>query len=139
MNKKIIFAIAIFALIGAGIWFGCYLYNKPHGSAASETASSSVIADTLYQQYAQNEQLADSMYSGKIIEVKGVLAEIDHNGETDILELSPQKTGGGISCQMFPHEKGTTTTYPAIGSNITIKGKCTGFLMDVNLVDCGIE
>src|ERR1700749_984036 len=112
MNKKIILVIAAIVLIGAGVWFGCYLYNKPHGSAALETASSSVIADTLYQQYAHDEHKADSMYLGKVIEVKGVLAEIDHNGEIDIVELSPQKTGGGISCQMFPHEKGTTATYP---------------------------
>jgi hypothetical protein len=139
MNKKIIFVLLTLVIIALGAWFGYDLYNKPHERAASETASSSITADTLYQQYAQNEHVADSMYLGKIIEVKGVLAEIDHNGTTDILELSPQKAGGGISCQMFPHDKGATTAYPAIGSNITIKGKCTGFLMDVSLVDCGIE
>jgi len=139
MNKKIIFVIVAFVFVGACVWFGCYLYNKPHASAASETASSSIAAVVLYQQYAQNEQAADSMYLGKVIEVKGVLTEIDHNGETDILELSQQKAGGGVSCQMFPHDAAATVTYPAIGSNITIKGKCTGFLMDVNLVDCGVE
>jgi hypothetical protein len=139
MSKKIIFVIVALVFAGACLWFGCYLYNKPHGSAASETASRSIAAVVLYQQYAQNEQAADSMYLGKVIEVKGVLTEIDHNGETDILELSQQKTGGGVSCQMFPHDAAVKTTYPAIGSNITIKGKCTGFLMDVSLVDCGVE
>jgi hypothetical protein len=139
MNKKIIFVTVAIILAGTGVWFGCYLYNKPHGNVVSETASSSLTADTLYQQYQQNAVAADSMYLGKVIEVKGKLAAIDHNGETDILELSPQPTGGGVSCQMFPHDKGTTPSYPAIGSNITIKGKCSGFLMDVNLVDCGIE
>jgi hypothetical protein len=139
MNKKIIFVIVALFFVGACIWFGCYLYNKPHGSAASETASSSIAADVLYQQYAKNEQAADSIYLGKVIEVKGVLTEIDHNGETDILELSPQKNGGGISCQMFPHDATVKTIYPPIGSKITIKGKCTGFLMDVSLVDCGVE
>jgi hypothetical protein len=139
MNRKIIFLMVVFVIICSAIWFGSYLYNKPHASAVSETASNSIMADALYQQYQQNEHTADSMYLGKVIEVKGVLAEIDHNGTIDILELSPQKTGGGISCQMFPHDKNVTTSYPAIGSNIIIKGKCTGFLMDVSLVDCGVE
>ena len=139
MNKKIIFLIGTLIAILLAIWFGYYLYNKPHGSAVSETTSNSVTAEALYKQYQENEHAADSIYLGKVIEVKGVLAEIDHNGETDILELSPQKTGGGISCQMFPHDKGTTISYPAIGTVITVKGKCTGFLMDVSLVDCGIE
>jgi len=139
MNRRIIFLMVAFVIICSGIWFGSYLYNKPHQSTASESASNSITADALYQQYQQNEHAADSMYLGKVVEVKGIPAEIDHNGATDILELSPQKTGGGINCQMFPHDKNATSSYPAIGSNITIKGKCTGFLMDVNLVDCGVE
>ncbi|HTB51519.1 MAG TPA: hypothetical protein VK718_02000 [Ferruginibacter sp.] len=139
MSKKAIFFIVAIVVACVAARFGFYLYNKPRESALSQNASNSIIADSLYQQYQQNEHAADSMYIGKIIEVKGVLAEIDHNGATDILLLSPQKTGGGISCQMFSHDKGTTISYPAIGSNITIKGKCTGFLMDVSLVDCGVE
>lgn len=138
MNRKIIFLIGI-VLVCVCIAYGYYLYNKPRESAAAQTAAQSIAADVLYQQYNQNEAAADSLYLGKIIEVKGVLASIDHNGDADILELSPQKTGGGVSCQLFAHDKGTTPSYPAIGSNITIKGRCTGFLMDVNLVDCGIE
>jgi hypothetical protein len=139
MNKKIIFIIVAIVIILSAVCIGRYLYNKPHQSAASESAATSIAADVLYQQYQQNEHAADSMYLGKVIEVKGVLAEIDNNGQTDILELSPQKAGGGISCQMFPHDKGTSTSYPAIGTVITVKGKCTGFLMDVSLVDCGIK
>jgi hypothetical protein len=139
MNKRIIIFIIVIIIVLTGVCIGRYLYNKPHQSAASESASTSIPADALFQEYQQNEHAADSMYLGKVIEVKGVLAEIDHNGATDILELAPQKAGGGISCQMFPHDKSTTTSYPAIGTIIRVKGKCTGFLMDVNLVDCGIK
>jgi tRNA_anti-like len=139
MNKKLFFIkCAVVIVVAAGV-YGYYLYNKPHGSAAAQNAAASLTAQALYDQYNQNEHAADSLYGDKVIEVKGILVSIDHNGPTDVLELSPQPSGGGVSCQMFPHDKGTTTVYPAIGSAITIKGKCTGFLMDVNLVDCGVE
>src|ERR1700679_2942533 len=133
-KKKIIFFMIIIAFLCVAAE-GYYLYNKPRASVASEAADLSIPAATLYNQYDQNEHAADSMYLGKIIEIKGVLSSIDHTGTTDILELSPQKSGGGISCQMFPHDKNIIPAYPAIGSTITIKGKCTGFLLDVSLVD----
>jgi hypothetical protein len=139
MNKKMTYIKILVVLICAAAVYGEYLYNKPHQSAATQTADRFVAADALYHQYEKNEHVADSMYTGKIIEVKGVLASVDLTGEADILELSPQATGGGISCQMFAHDKSTAPVYPAIGSIVIIKGKCTGFLMDVNLVDCGIE
>jgi hypothetical protein len=139
MIRKITFIKIAVVLICAAAIYGEYLYNKPHQSAVGQTADQSVAANVLYQQYEKNERAADSMYAGKVIEVKGVLASVDVTGEADILELSPQATGGGVSCEMFAHDKGTTPVYPAIGSSVTIKGKCTGFLMDVNLVDCGIE
>ncbi len=135
--KKIIFTILAIVILCL-VWEAYHLYNKPHESVATETASNSINAVALYQQYQQNEHVADSLYLGKIIEVKGILSSIDTSSTTAILELSQQKDGGGISCQMFAQDK-NASAYPAIGSNITVKGKCTGFLMDVSLVDCVTE
>ncbi|MBS1665721.1 MAG: hypothetical protein JST68_32075 [Bacteroidetes bacterium] len=123
--------IAVLALaISAWAW---HLYHKPHESAASESAAASIDADSLYHQYQLDEHAADQKYMGKVIEVKGKLTEVQHSGNAEIWILSTQPGGGGINCQLFPGEKGQT---PKPGDEVTIKGRCTGFLMDVNLADC---
>jgi len=118
---------------------GIYLYTKPHRSAEGEMAAYSITADSLFTQYQKDEQGADKKYLGKVLEVKGRLADIHHNGHSEIWILSVQPGespgGGGINCQLFEGE-GIPATHPKPGDEITLKGRCTGFLMDVNLADC---
>jgi putative nucleic acid binding protein len=137
LKKREIFQGGIILLILV-VLCAYYFYNKPRGSAADENTSASIIADSLYIQYQQDEHAADLKYLGKVIEVKGVFSELSNNGGLKILMLSPQKTGGGISCQMFA-KNNNSFAIPKKGDTIIIKGKCTGFLMDVDLVDCVVK
>jgi len=111
-----------------------HLYVKPHESAADETTDFTISADSLYQQYRNDEHSADQKYLGKVVEVSGKLAEIQHSGNSEIWILSPQPGGGGINCQLFAGTK--VDPEPKSGDVVTVKGRCTGFLMDVNLADC---
>jgi putative nucleic acid binding protein len=122
----------VLCLLLAAAW-GYHLYNDPHHSAASEPATVSIDADSLYTQYQHDEHSADSSYLGKVIEVKGKIAEIQHNGGSEIWILSGDPGGGGINCQLFAAEKGQQHR---VGDMVSVKGRCTGFLMDVNLADC---
>jgi hypothetical protein len=137
LKKREFFSGGIVLLILVGL-LGYYFFNKPRGSSADEDTSASVPADILYNQYQQNEHNADLKYLGKVIEVKGVFSEMSDNKGLKILELSPQKNGGGISCQLFA-QNNNLFIIPKKGDTIIIKGKCTGFLMDVNLVDCVVK
>lgn len=121
-------------LLVAAAW-GYYLYNKPHRSAGEETAMAFIAADSLSGQYQRDEQEANRRYLGKVIEVTGRLSEIQHNGRSEIWILSAQPGGAGINCELFAAEQDTDAA-PKPGDIVTIKGKCTGFLMDVNLSDC---
>jgi hypothetical protein len=124
--------------------WGYHLYNNPHRSAGSENATIIIDADSLYAAYQNDEHRADSQYLGKVIEVKGHIAEIQVNGQSEvwILSAQPGKAGqtgaGGINCHLFAPEKGTSRQYRN-GDLVSIKGRCTGFLMDVNLADCVIS
>lgn len=111
-----------------------HLYDKPHQSAADATVSLSIPADSLYYQYQSDEHAADQKFLGKVIEVTGKISEIQHNGQAEIWILSTQQGGGGINCELFPGAR--TGTPPKTGDLVTVKGRCTGFLMDVNLADC---
>jgi RecJ-like exonuclease len=133
MKKRTILWIGIPLLLLLAFAWAYHLYVKPHQSAAGETADFTVDADSLYSQYQSNEHAADAKYLGKVIEVCGKLSDIQHSGKAEVWILS-QQGGGGINCQLFAGVKADPEPKP--GDIVTIKGRCTGYLMDVNLVDC---
>ena len=134
MKKRTILWIGILLIVLSAFAWAYHLYVKPHQSAAGETADFTIEADSLYSQYQSNEHAADQKYLGKVIEVSGKLSDIQHNGKAEVWILSPQGTGGGINCQLFAGIK--SDPEPKSGDIVTVKGRCTGYLMDVNLVDC---
>lgn len=135
LKKRVFFWWGI--LLSLLVLFGWiyYLYNKPHGSAAGETSILSIDAGSLFREYRDNEGLADKKYLGKVIDVSGKLAEVLHNGQLEIWMLVAQPGIGGVNCQLFP---GNMENHRDVkpGDQVTVKGRCTGFLMDVNLADC---
>jgi tRNA_anti-like len=134
MKKRTILWIGIPLLLLAAFAWAYHLYVKPHQSAAGVTADFTINADSLYSQYQADEHAADQKYLGKVIEVSGKLSEIQHSGSNEVWILSPQGAAGGINCQLFAGSK--PDQEPKSGDVVTVKGRCTGFLMDVNLVDC---
>jgi hypothetical protein len=134
LKKRTILWAGILLLLLVAFAWAWHLYHKPHESAAGETAAVTIDADSLYHQYQLDEHSADVKYMGKVIEVTGKLVEIQHSGNAEIWIVSAQPGGGGINCQMFPGAK--PELMPKPGETVRLKGRCTGFLMDVNLSDC---
>ena len=137
MRKKYILLAAIFwiILIGAGVTY--YLYTKPHSSVASKKTDVLINASELYEQFQRDESGANSRFVDKIIEVKGKVAEIQHTGIRTSLQLDAGVAMGGINCSLA--DSSQSLQVPPKGALVTIKGKCSGFLIDVTLVDCVIQ
>ncbi|HEY4154582.1 MAG TPA: hypothetical protein VGM24_04125, partial [Puia sp.] len=80
---------------------------------------------------------ANKKFLGKVIEVTGSISGIQKDtGNAGI--LMDATAMGGVNCGF------SKTALPGLqllktGDTIRIKGRCTGFLMDVNLVDCVLE
>lgn len=134
-KKRTILWVGLLLFVLAAAGWGWYLFDKPHRSAAAFSADVTIDADSLYHQYQADEHAADVKYVGKVLSVAGRLTEIQHSGNSEIWILSTQPGGGGINCQLFA---GTKVDHePRPGDPVTIKGRCTGFLItDVNLADC---
>jgi hypothetical protein len=132
-RKYLLIAVLVWALL---IAMGLYVYNKPHSSAVNAKTDYSLNAADLYKQFQQDEAVASKKYLDKIIEVKGTVVEVQQTGNTASLELREESAMGGINCSFTNLEH--NTQMPSKGSFLTIKGKCSGFLMDVNLVDCAV-
>lgn len=133
-RKYLLIAILVWVLL---IAMGLYIYNKPHSSAANIKPDYSLDATDLYKQFQQDEAVANKKYLDKVIEVKGTVAEVQRSGKNATVELRGESAMGGINCSFTNMEPNIQIT--SKGSLLTIKGKCSGFLMDVNLVDCVVE
>ncbi|MGV3658511.1 MAG: OB-fold protein [Chitinophagaceae bacterium] len=130
MRKKRIFLAGAFLclLVAAWVYVG---YNKPRTGVATVEARYTVNAADLYKEFVENENRANEKYNGEVVAVQGTVMEIQKEGDHLLMVLKGDENGGGVSCSF----SGKIPTLPAPGENVTIKGRCTGFLMDVNLVD----
>jgi len=133
MLKKILIALFIFIIIGAGT--AIYLWNKPH-TKVEDVMGININAPELAKQYQANEKAADTKYLNKVMEVSGTVSETDKNqdgGTMIVLE-----TGDPIAViQCGMREKAITA---AKGQKVVIKGFCSGNgITGVTLTDCIIK
>jgi hypothetical protein len=136
-RKYFILAVCFLALTGCVI-VALYLYNKPHQGVAGIVACCHVSAADLYGAFARDEREADRRYVDKVVEVKGKIATVEVTDSTENIGMATDDSVGRINCDLTV-KRGTKTLPPAVGATVTIKGRCAGFLQDVNLVDCLVQ
>jgi hypothetical protein len=136
--KKYFIATRVGILLSGGLGLALYLYNKPHSDVSAIKPAFSFNAGDLYGEYRADETAANKKLVDKVIEVRGMVSDLRQTDSTADIQLETGDPEGTISCGFLltGHKQ---MSLPAKGSSVTIKGRCTGFLADVNLVDCVIE
>ncbi len=132
---KIIISILIIVLVGTLISMS--LYNKPHTDVAKSSPNISLASKTLLDDFENDENLANSKYLEQIIQVSGTISELSVSKGKGIVTLGNKDSFGNIMCHLSAKENEKMTALEK-GQSITIKGICTGYLMDVILVKCVI-
>lgn len=122
-------------LLVTGMW---YKFNQPHIDVSEKKAAVTITAIELYRAFQQNEGIADSKYLNAIIDITGIISEIQTNAKSTMILLNSEQSMGAVNC-VFSNEGKSDLFNLKKGELITIKGKCTGYLVDVNFVDCVIE
>jgi hypothetical protein len=133
MKKMILIGISVLLILAAG--YAYYLYQKPHQGIGDEKPAYVLSAASLVSEYDSDEKAANDKYLGKIVEVKGVISEKlkDEKGKYNITLMAADLAG--VGCEFDPsHQKHLQSLKE--GQEVSIKGICTGVLMDVVLVDC---
>lgn len=130
-RKKIIIAILVLAIVGA--FLGYKMYNKPHVDVAEASADINISANKILAEFSKDETTANTKYLEKIVAVKGEIAEIKIEKEKGIITLKTNDDFGSILCHLSTKATKKLSTLK-VGQTITVKGICTGFLMDVVLV-----
>jgi hypothetical protein len=135
MQKKWIFLAGTLLLILAAIWL-YNQYKQPRENVVGKDADYLLTAVELYNEFENDEAGATAKYSDKILVVSGTIKEILESGEQLTIKLNAGNENGDINADFENESKNERMS---TGNSIKIKGRCTGFLSDVYLVDCIIE
>jgi hypothetical protein len=137
MRKKyiLIAGLLIACILAAGAAWAWYLYHKPHQGVEGEQPVTTITADSLFNQFQNSEVVANHQYLGKVLLVKGKISNIQQTDSTLSIMLDAGGAMGGINCSMAAKD----SDHLQNGDMVMIKARCTGYLMDVNLVDGILE
>ena len=134
--KRIIALLVI--ILGSAFSYGYYLFHKPHQGVANKEAAYTMESRQLFNEFDQNESMANKKYLGKVVCVSGRVADkaVDAKGSFSLILEGGEMAG--VGCQF---DKSVLKEVETIkkGQVIKVKGVCTGMLMDVVLVDCVTE
>jgi len=107
--------------------------------STTETAVT-VSASTIVDDYKNNEVAADEKYKGKVVEVSGTIESI----AKDVMDTMYVTLAGGgefemrsVQCYFADSEKDKLASLSK-GSRLTVKGRCEGLMMNVQLKGCTI-
>ena len=125
---KVIGALFLIGILAAlYVWF--FVYNKPHRDYEAAAPDHILAAEELFFQYRHDKQLADSLYTGMVLQINGALGKVE-SPDSSVIAIFVFDQGmfgdEGVRCVMLPgHHSGLKNYGP--GGKITLKGYCTGY------------
>ncbi len=135
-NRQIILSVVVLCILIAAAW-GFYEYARPHASAADKRTDVVIGADSLYASFTNDEAGANKKYINKVAEVTGIVQDITISDRKPVVFL--RTSGPGVINCLMAMDSATVFSTVKKNTQTVIKGKCSGYLLDVNLVDCVIK
>ena len=132
---KVALFFVVFIAIGS-ILTALILFNKKHPDTAKVKPDFILTATELQKEFENSESAASAKYINKILEVTGTIVLVTP-GDSANTNIS-LKTGNDLSNVICTFHKLTDPSKLNPGDNITLRGECSGFLMDVLLNNCSI-
>jgi len=127
MKKYLI--IILLAVIGIG-FYAITEYNRGPRDLSEEAADISLSATILLSEFETDETAANKAYLDKVIQVSGTILELNKEGANS-LSLDAGNPMSSVICELGENE---IFGGVKIGDKVSVKGQCTGYLMDVVLV-----
>ena len=131
--KIALFVVFLFAV--ASILIALSLYFKKHSDLATTKPDFVITSTALQKEFEDNEKTASEKYINKIIEVKGSVSSVTQADSSNInISLKTGNDLSSIICTFAGTDKSKFKT----GEDVTVRGECSGFLMDVLLNNCAL-
>jgi len=138
MKTSIKIALFVVFFIGlVGILAGLYMYNMKQKDMAKTKPDFVISATILQKEFEDDETRASAKFINKVIEVTGIISSVkptENNGISVTLV-----TGSDFSSVICTFTAVKDPEMLKQGKEITIRGECSGFLMDVLLNNCVIK
>lgn len=132
--KYLLAVVAGILVLGALI--GYSIYNKPHKDIKRADPDFTMSSADLFAQFEADEAAANQQFLDKIIQVSGKVVEVSSDEEgTTTVTLDGGGMMFGVICKLDPLSQHGRNDFET-GAAVTLKGICTGMLMDVVLVRC---
>ncbi len=137
MKNYVKVALFFVVLVAIGsILAALILFNKKHPDTAKVKPDFVLTATALQKDFENSETAASSKYVNKILEVTGtILSVTPADSATTNISL---KTGNDMSSVICTFHKLGGSSKLTPGSEVTLRGECSGFLMDVLLNNCSV-
>jgi hypothetical protein len=134
--RNLLLFVIILAVIGGLI--GLYMYNKKNPDLSKVKADYVLQVSQLVNEFNQDETSASAKYIDKIVEVTGPVASIETTSDSTMnVTLADNNQMSGVICT-FHGITNPASIEVKEGEIITVRGVCSGMLMDVLLNDCVI-
>lgn len=136
MNTKFKIILLVFLLLG--LMGGSYVYfeyTKPPKDIENAKTEVEVSSENLVAMFLFNEDLANSTFVEKTIEVEGIIEKITFKNDHYSVFLQAQEKGSKIICAMKPSKTNLIKNLRP-GENVRLKGICKGYLKDVIMLNC---
>jgi len=131
--KKILLFLLAAGLIGGA--YGYYLWNKPHEDMGASKAEATLSAADLLHDFTADENVANTKYLGKTIAVSGKVKETSIEDGVVKIMLEASNENFGVYCALDSAFQHPRKNFPT-GEQVTLKGKCDGINLDVQLSRC---
>ena len=133
---KIALGFVVFIAL-AGILAALYMFNLKHTDMAKARPDFTITSTVLQKAFEDNETAASKLYINKILEVTGKIASVKPPAENKFISIS-LITGSDLSSVICTFPVISDPSMLSVGEEITLRGECSGFLMDVLLNNCAI-
>ncbi len=135
IRNLLIVAVALGAI---GLLIGLYLFNKKDPDMAKVKPDFVIDVSSLVNEFSQDENAATAKYVDKVLEVTGPILAIEPTSDSSLnVTLSAENQMAGVSCS-FKNAADPSLQNINESETVTIRGVCSGMLMDIQLNNCAI-
>jgi hypothetical protein len=132
--RNLLIAAGILCVVG--LLIGLYLFNKKDPNLLKVQPDYVINASVLIKEFSQDENSATTKYVDKVLEVTGAVLSFEPTSDSTMnVNLGAEDQMAGIICS-FKDVVDPSSQNIKEGEIITVRGVCSGMLMDVLLNNC---
>lgn len=133
LKKKLVLYSGLIALaIISGVLY--YTFRASPDSVEKMKADYILAGEEIVSDFEEDETAANNLYLDKTLQISGPITDISSEQEGITIVYIEGSFSGNVSC-LFTNEA-LKDRKIELGEEVVIKGKCTGYILDVVLTKC---